>query len=253
MPESYVTNLTNAGFNLMSIANNHVHDFGRDGALNTLKVLTQSNIHTAGLEKVCEYTIFEKNGVKYGFCAFSPNSGVVNINNYEKVREIIPHLNSLCDIVIVSFHGGAEGPAHNRVPQKREIFLGENRGDVHEFAHLCIDLGADIVFGHGPHVPRAMEIYKDRFIAYSLGNFCTPYRMNISGISGYAPIVKVVTDLTGRFVSGELRSAVQVDRTGPKFDDQKACIKEIKRLTELDFPNGVLEISSDGILSKKER
>ena len=253
MPESYVSNLTNAGFNLMSIANNHVHDFGRDGALNTLKILTQANIHAAGLERVNEYTIFEKDGVTYGFCAFSPNSGVVNINNYAKVREIIPHLDSLCDIVIVSFHGGAEGATHNRVPKKREFYLGENRGDVHEFAHLCIDLGADVVFGHGPHVPRAMEIYKDRFIAYSLGNFCTPYRMNLNGACGYAPIVKVVTDLTGRFVSGEIRSAVQNYRTGPRFDEQKICVREIKRLTDLDFPNGVLEISPDGILSKRER
>ena len=251
MPESYITNLTEAGFNLINIANNHTHDFGREGALNTYKVLTQAKIHTTGLESVCEYAIFEKDGITYGFCGFSPNSGVVNINNYAKVREIIPHLDSLCDIVIVSFHGGAEGPAHNRVTKQRETFLGENRGNVHEFAHLCIDLGADVVFGHGPHVPRAMELYKDRFIAYSLGNFCTPYRVNISGISGYAPVVKVVTDTKGQFISGELRSAVQRDRTGPKFDEQKACIKEIKRLTELDFPNGALEISLEGVLSRK--
>jgi poly-gamma-glutamate capsule biosynthesis protein CapA/YwtB (metallophosphatase superfamily) len=249
-PESYVTNLTNAGFNVMNMANNHVHDFGRDGALNSLRVLTQNKIHTAGLEGVAEYTIFEQNGLTFGFCGFAPNTGTVSINNYAKVREIIPHLDSLCDIVIVSFHGGAEGATHSRVPKKREIFLGENRGDVYEFAHLCIDLGADVVFGHGPHVPRAMELYKDRFIAYSLGNFCTPFRMNMSGTSGYAPMVKVITDQTGQFLRGELQSAVQRDRTGPKLDEQKACIKEIKRLTELDFPTGRLLISNDGILGK---
>ena len=253
MPESYVTHLTHAGFTIMNMANNHVHDFGRDAALNTVKILNQNNIQVAGLEKACEYVLFEQNGVKYGFCGFAPNTGTVSINNYAKVREIVPHLDSLCDIVIVSFHGGAEGAAHNRVPKKREIFLGENRGDVHEFAHLCIDLGADVVFGHGPHVPRAMELYKDRFIAYSLGNFCTPFKMNLNGVCGYAPIVKVVTDLTGQFVSGELRSTVQSYHIGPRYDEQKACIKEIKRLTDLDFPNGALVIAPDGILSKKER
>jgi len=158
----------------------------------------------------------------------------------------------LCDIIIVSFHGGAEGKTHNRVTRQRETFLGENRGNVYEFAHLCIDLGADVVFGHGPHVPRAIELYKDRFIAYSLGNFCTPYRVNRNGNGGYAPIVKVFTDTTGRFISGELKSATQDDRTGPKFDEQKICIKEIKRLTDLDFPDGELDISPEGIITKKE-
>ena len=251
MPEYYVKNLTAAGFNLMSIANNHMHDFGREGALNTLKVLTEAGIHAAGLENVCEYTIFEQNGIRYGFCAFAPNRGTVSINNYAKVKEIITHLDSLCDIIIVSFHGGAEGKTHNRVTKQRETFLGENRGNVYEFAHLCIDLGADVVFGHGPHVPRAIELYKDRFIAYSLGNFCTPYRVNRSGNGGYAPIIKVITDTTGRFISGELKSATQGDRTGPKFDAQKICIKEIKRLTDLDFPNGELDISPEGIITKK--
>ena len=253
MPEYNIENLTNAGFNLINIANNHVHDFGREAALNTYKVLTEAGIQVVGLEGVCEYAIFEKDSIRYGFCGFAPNTGTVRINNYEKVREIITHLDSLCDIIIVSFHGGAEGATHNRVTRKVETFLGENRGNVYEFAHLCIDLGADIVFGHGPHVPRAMELYKDRFIAYSLGNFCTPYRVNRSGNGGYAPIVKVITDSTGQFISGELKSTTQADRTGPKYDAQKICIKEIKRLTDLDFPDGELEISPEGILTKKEK
>ena len=251
MPERYVENLTEAGFNLINMANNHVHDFGREAALHTLKILTDAQIQVVGLDKACEYAIFKQNGITFGFCGFAPNNGTVSLNNYEKVKEILTHLNAQCDIIIVSFHGGAEGPTHNRVTKQRETFLGENRGNVHEFAHLCIDLGADVVFGHGPHVPRAMELYKDRFIAYSLGNFCTPYKVNISGTGGYAPIVKIVTDPKGVFISGELKSTVQSDRTGPKYDEQKACIKEIKRLTELDFPHGVLDISPDGILGKK--
>ena len=253
MPEYYVKNLTDAGFNVMNIANNHVHDFGREGVLNTHKVLTEAGIQVAGLENVCEYAIFERGGITYGFCGFAPNTGTVRINNYEKVREIITHLDSLCDIIIVSFHGGAEGATHNRVTRQHETFLGENRGNVYEFAHLCIDLGADVVLGHGPHVPRAMELYKDRFIAYSLGNFCTPYRVNINGNGGYAPIVKVVTDFSGKFISGELKSATQGDRTGPKFDAQQICIREIRKLTDLDFPNGELNISPEGILTKKEK
>ena len=252
MPEYYVKNLTNAGFNLMNVANNHSHDFGRDAALNTLKVLDGAKIHCAGLENEREYALFEKNGVKYGFCGFAPNNGTVNLNNYDKVRELITYLNPLCDILIVSFHGGAEGAQHNHVTRQKETFLGDNRGNVYEFAHLCIDLGADVVLGHGPHVPRAVELYKDRFIAYSLGNFCTPYKVNRNGNGGYAPIIKVITDTSGRFISGELKSATQPDRIGPRYDTEKICIKEIQRLTAEDFPNGELNISPDGIITKKK-
>jgi hypothetical protein len=253
MPEYYMQNLTDAGFNLINIANNHTHDFGRDAALNTYKILTEAGMQVVGLEDVCEYAIFELDSIRYGFCGFAPNTGTVRINNYARVREIITHLDSLTDIIIVSFHGGAEGAAHNRVTRKGETFLGENRGNVYEFAHLCIDLGADIIFGHGPHVPRAVELYKDRFIAYSLGNFCTPYKVNRNGNGGYAPIVKVITDSTGKFINGELKSAVQGDRTGPKYDAQQICIKEIKKLTDLDYTNGELDISPEGMLTKKGR
>ena len=71
----------------------------------------------------------------------------------EGAIEIVKKLDSICDIVIVSFHGGAEGAQFQNVPRTNEIFYGENRGDVYKFSHTLIDAGADIVFGHGPHVP----------------------------------------------------------------------------------------------------
>ena len=251
MPEYLADNLVNAGFNLMNLANNHANDFGPAGLQNTYSTLNRLNIKSAGLKDVCEYVVFEKDGIRYGFCGFAPNNSAVSINNYQKIREIITHLDSVSDIIIVSFHGGAEGSAHNRVTRKREIFLGEDRGNVYELAHLCVDLGADVVLGHGPHVPRAVELYKDRIIAYSLGNFCTPFRMNIRGISGYAPVLKVNVNRNGEFVSGEILSAIQTDSTGPKKDPGYAAAKEIARLTALDFPETPLNISVEGKITKK--
>ena len=67
----------------------------------------------------------------------------------------------------------------------------QNRGSVYRFAHEVVDAGADVVFGHGPHVTRALEFYRDRLICYSLGNFATYRRFNLSGPNGIAPIVKV--------------------------------------------------------------
>ena len=253
MPDRYVNYLVDAGYDVMNIANNHNGDFGEPGRKNTVKVLSEAGLHYAGLEGVCETSVFEKNGVKYGFCGFAPNSGTVRITDIANAKRIVAKLAENCDIVIVSFHGGAEGQAHNRVTRKAETFYGENRGNVYEFAHAVIDAGADIVFGHGPHVVRAVELYKDRFIAYSLGNFCTAGSFNVAGISGYAPIVKVFTDKTGKFVEGKIYSFLQKDKTGPKADDNNLVAKEIKRLTELDFPETDLTISTDGVIKRKSK
>ncbi|MDR1594584.1 MAG: CapA family protein [Prevotellaceae bacterium] len=252
MPDRYVNYLLEAGFDVINIANNHMGDFGAQGRENTMKVLKSAGLHYAGLAGVCETSRFEIDGVKYGFCGFAPNSGTVKITDIAKAKQIVEDLDRDCDIVIVSFHGGAEGKTNNRVPRKTETFYGENRGNVYEFAHAVIDAGADIVFGHGPHVVRAAELYKDRFIIYSMGNFCTSGDFNISGISGYAPIVKVYTDKEGKFIRGHVFSALQKDKTGPVLDAAHLAAKEIKRLTELDFPHTGLTVSDEGLIERKE-
>ena len=251
MPERYVNYLVDAGFDVVSVANNHNGDFGLQGRENTQKVLKKAGINFAGLENVCETTTFTINGIKYGFCAFAPNNGTVRITDIPKAKQLVSELDKVCDIVIVSFHGGAEGKSYNRVPKKPETFIGENRGNVYEFAHAVIDAGADVVFGHGPHVVRGVELYKDRFIIYSLGNFATAGGINVGGISGYAPIVKVFTDEKGVFVKGQIYSFIQEYRIGPLKDDKNLVIKEIKRLTELDFPNTKIKISDDGMIDRK--
>ncbi len=102
------------------------------------------------------------------------------------------NLKQQCDIVIVSFHGGGEGTGFEHVPFKIESYNNEKRGDVHAFAHNAIDAGADLILGNGPHVCRAMELYKNRLIAYSLGNFCTYRSVSVEGIGGLAPLLEGV-------------------------------------------------------------
>ena len=195
MPTKYVNCLVDAGFDVVSIANNHVYDLGSHGKQSTIKTLQESGINFAG---VCDIPVdtFTIEGIKYGFCAFAPNTGTCQITDYPKMQETVKMLKAECQIVLVSFHGGAEGSKYEHVPRTYEYFLGQNRGNVYEFAHLAIDAGADIVIGHGPHVTRGVEIYKDRFIAYSLGNFCTYRRFNIQGVNGIAPIIKLWIDKT---------------------------------------------------------
>lgn len=248
-PERYVQNLLNAGFDLMSLANNHAGDFGAIGRKSSISALEGAGIRYAGLI-TNPYTIFEKDGVRYGFTAFAPNSGCLSLNDIQAARKIVSLLSSLADIVIVSFHGGAEGPQHQHVPRKNEIFYGEIRGNVYAFAHAMIDEGADILLGHGPHVTRAIEIYKNRFIAYSMGNFCTYGGINVNGINGWAPIIKVYTNPTGSFLKAHITSTFQTPRSPVKIDPQKQILKRIVELTIQDFPESPIKISENGWVEK---
>lgn len=249
-PERYVLHLKEAGFDLMSIANNHSGDFGPVARETTANVLKKAGIEVAGsLELPC--TMVTRDGITYGLAAFSPNTGTCRIEDIPQAKKIVARLDSLCDIVIVSFHGGAEGKKHQHVTRKTEIFYGEDRGNVYEFSHAMIDAGADVVFGHGPHVVRAMELYKDRIIAYSLGNFCTYARFNLQNENSYAPILKVITDTRGKFLSGQIISMVQLGEGGPVPDLTKAAQLKIKELTLTDFPETRLKFSENGIITVK--
>ena len=252
MPDHYIDYLVDVGFNLLSIANNHIRDFGNVGTANTLRILNEAGINNAGLEE-CPYTTFEKDNIKYGFAAFAPNTGTIKINDYANAKKIISHLDSISDIVIISFHGGAEGSAMKHITRKTEIFLGENRGNPYEFARMAIDAGADVVLGHGPHVTRAMDIYKDRFIAYSLGNFATYGRFNLLGTNGIAPIIELNLSINGTFISGKIYSTKQLGEGGPLIDEQNRALKEIQELTRTDIPECILNIESDGTITKNNK
>ena len=245
MPEKYVNCFVDAGFDVVSVANNHLRDLGTYGTKNTIRVIKESGLHYAGLT-TCPTDTFTMDGVKYGFCAFAPNEGTCQITNYINLKITVENLKKDCQIVIVSFHGGAEGSKHEHVTRKYEYFLGQNRGNVYKFAHLAIDAGADIVFGHGPHVTRAVELYKNRFIAYSMGNFCTYRRFNIKGVSGYAPIIKLWLNKDGEFIKGKITATYQNKMTGTKLDPENKVIKRMQFLVKQDFPESKLTITDNG-------
>src|SRR5262249_23627853 len=142
-PERYAKYLGDVGFDLMSVANNHSGDFGPDARTATMKALAEANILSSG-SLAQPYVILSNNGLRYGLVSFSPNTGTPDINNIPEAAKIVAMLDSLCDIVIVSFHGGAEGRTHQHVTRKNELFYGENRGNVYEFAHKMIDAGGDV-------------------------------------------------------------------------------------------------------------
>lgn len=250
-PTSFSPRLKEAGYDFLSMANNHAYDFGDVGIQSTMRQLDGLGIRYAGIQKYPASVTIEKDGVTYGFCAFGHNGYTYRHQDLRQVRQIVTDLVNHCDIVIVSFHGGAEGRSKNRLPKGKEVFCGEDRGSLREFAHFCIDAGADVVFGHGPHVTRAVELYKEHFIAYSLGNFCTPYGMSLSGISGYAPVLELQLREDGRFAEGQIHSFIQQRGLGPRKDEQHRVAREMKRLTLLDMPQTPLVIDDYGLIRRK--
>lgn len=246
-PTRYAPVLKKVGFDLLSIANNHIRDFGPAGLQTTRHLLDSLDIAYAGLIDKPS-VIKEINGQKIGMCAFAPNTGTAKIGDINGAADVVSSLKEQCDYVIVSFHGGAEGKDHMHVTRQTETFYGENRGNVYEFSHAMIDAGADIVFGHGPHVPRAIEIYKDRFIAYSLGNFCTYSRFNLTGANGLSPVVQIWTNNDGSFVRGKIHAFHQIKGKGVFRDHGNAVVYKMRDLTKIDFPelNHRLLIDDDG-------
>ncbi len=251
MPTKFVNCMVDAGFDVVSIANNHIRDLGEYGKKKTMETLKNAGIHFAGICEVPTDT-FTIKGVKYGFCAFAPNVGTCQITNYTKMQETVKQLKKECQIVIVSFHGGAEGATHQHVTRKYEYFLKQNRGNVYKFAHSAIDAGADVVLGHGPHVTRAVELYKNRFIAYSLGNFATYKRFGINGVFGIAPILKLWIGDKGDFIKGKIIPVHQDLLKGTLYDEQGRVIKKIQELTKQDFPENILLISDDGTITSNK-
>lgn len=241
--------LKKAGFNTLSIANNHIGDFGDVGRASTMNTLDGAGINYAGL-LAHPTTVFKVNGITYGFCAFSPNSEVSPLLDLQNTTQVIHQLKQQCNVLIVAFHGGGEGPAFEHVPFKMESFYGEKRGDVNKFAHSAIDAGADVILGTGPHVSRAVEVYKNRLIAYSLGNFCTYKSVSVMGVCGIAPILKIYINKKGEFLNGRIISVRQTHAGGLQTDSLNTAAQRIRMLTSVDFPQSGVNISNEGYIVK---
>jgi hypothetical protein len=118
----------------------------------------------------------------------------------------------------------------------------------HRTSHTVIDAGADLVIGHGPHVLRPIELYRDRLIAYSLGNFATYYGISVTGIRGISGILTTRLDADGRFLEARFDSTVQLRPAGPSLDPERRAVTQVRELTNASFPAGQLTIEDDGRL-----
>lgn len=150
-PKDYINILTQGSVEFANVANNHIYDYGQQGYNDTLSLLDEHGIAYAESRKTVLFEVAD--GLKIGVYAVA---GAYNTNG---VAENIKALKKAgADIIIASMHWGQE---YYYVPNLDQITI----------ARAAIDAGADIVYGHHPHVLQKIEEYKDGIIFYSLGNF----------------------------------------------------------------------------------
>jgi poly-gamma-glutamate capsule biosynthesis protein CapA/YwtB (metallophosphatase superfamily) len=249
MPENLAPALKDMHFSVLSMDNNHNSDYGDEGVTNTKKVLDKTGIDYAAKKSPI---ILEVKGKKIGIAAFGHSGVSYKVSDLVTAKQVITDLNKKCDLIIVSFHGGAEGIDAQHVKDTTETYYGENRGNLIKFAKTVIDAGADVVIGHGPHVLRGIDIYKEKLIVYSLGNFLTHGNVNIRDVMGKSAIMDIEIDLeTGNLIQGNIIATKQIDRGVAVFDSEGKAIELIKSLSEADFKQSQLKINSNGSFKKK--
>lgn len=172
-PDANISGLLEYNFKVITLANNHAMDQGVKGLRYTRDFLREKSILTVGtgtnLDEAWEPVTYKVKNIKIGFVGASyasindggivRNDYVARIEDQQRLRSSIERLRKMgADLIVATMHAGIEDTFKvDRLQQ--------------EFAHAAIDYGADLVIGHHPHWIQPLEVYKDRFIFYSLGNF----------------------------------------------------------------------------------
>ncbi len=243
-PPRYAAWLKQAGFDLLGVANNHTLDFGPKGFADTLAHLSAAGIQAVGQPGEITYT--RVRGRTIAFLGFSYSSGSNSMRNLEAARALVREAEAAADWVAVSLHAGAEGAGAQHLRTGQEYYLGEARGDPVGFSRALIDQGADLILGHGPHVPRAMELYRGRLIAYSLGNFIGYGGLSARGPNGVSLVLEADLGENGAFLAGRIIPIRLTSLGLPYPDPQHQSVRAIRRLTFADIAAPGLLIESGG-------
>ena len=244
--QEFLDEITNSGFDVLSLANNHAYDYGKEGFDETKRVIAQNGLLAVGDKDSIGYKRFGDTMVAFvGATSYYWSPSLIEIDS---LIAQIHEARENADIIIVVFHGGGEGRDFTHTPNETEWYMGENRGDLRMMARRSIDEGADLILGSGPHVLRGMEVYKQRLIAYSLGNFAFSGTKTISqkDILGISAILNVELLKNGEFDSGTL-VPIQITSQGmPMLDPEKTALKMVQTLSQEDFTYTGVHIDENG-------
>jgi len=239
----YVTLLKDAGIDIVTLANNHVYDFGDEGVFDTIDLLDSAGIKHVGAGKNLASArspfIFHARGKRIVFLAYldsvrtssllfatDSTAGPANADLSAMQRDI-QAIRDSADFIVVNLHWGIE---KSREPTERQV----------ELAHRLIDFGADLIIGHHPHRLQAIERYHGKVIAYSLGNFV--FGGNRRNTYLTAALKITVDSLASRMATAQL-VPVQVRKWQPLLLTGRraaALVRYVKRCSSR-FPESIFK------------
>lgn len=237
-----IPDLVKSGFDIFNLANNHTLDYGLVGLQDTIRLLREAGLYGIGAgmnqEEAYEPVIIEKNGVRVAYIGLTkvvPDvswkadkniPGLAETYNYTRPIKAIQSANEVSDMVVVIVHWGIEGETEARI-------------DERELAHRYIDAGADLVIGSHPHVLQAIESYKGKWIAYSLGNFI--FTTNGKSGTNESAIIQASCSKLG---DCELNIVpVLAEYAQPKLMEDEAAKVIFQHLTDISY---FAEVREDG-------
>lgn len=178
---STIKTLLAANIDVVSLANNHILDFGNEGLFDTLEILKKADIAYVGagknLQEAQEAAIITKNNITLGIIGFTDNEpgwiatknkpgiNYIKVGDIETVKKQVDAIRNKVDCVVATIHWG---PNMRERPNKEFI----------TFAHQMIDAGIDIIHGHSAHIFQGIEIYKNKLIMYDTGDFVDDYMVD---------------------------------------------------------------------------
>ncbi|UOQ87048.1 CapA family protein [Gracilibacillus salinarum] len=234
--------LKDQGFDMLTLANNHIMDYGEEGLKATLNEIKANELRNigAGTSFSEAYTpqIVKINNITIGFInACEAQFGVLDYNssdksgyawiNHNEIDEKIIELRNICDYVVVLAHAGLENFS---IPQQ------EWRMRYKQF----INLGADVVIGSHPHVPQGFEEYKGKFIFYSLGNFYFDSKNYVNKEdNSYSVLLKLEKELSFELIYHHKEDGQVL----LSQDDQKINIHDLNRQLEDNYVSELDKIS----------
>jgi hypothetical protein len=247
-PTALAPRLVDAGFTHLNLANNHANDYGPAGRASTERILDSLGLDLYGpLGRIAIDSVRRGDSLTtVGLIGFTTYPYAYDLLDIARSVAVVDSVRPLVDLLVVTFHGGAEGVRALHVAEVPESLGREPRGELRRWARAVIDAGADAVVGHGPHVLRGIEFYRGRPIAYSLGNFLTYRGFNLEGPLGVTAVLQLELGPDGNFRGGRLIPMAQRPREGPAPDAAGAALDLVGRLSAEDFGASGARIAPDG-------
>jgi capsule synthesis protein PGA_cap len=247
-PTVLAPRLAEGGFTHLNLANNHASDFGPDARATTERILDSLGLGSYGpIGSIAMDTVRRGDSLTtVGLLGFTTYPYAYDLLDIARSAAVVDSVAKLVDLLVVTFHGGAEGARAQHVPESAESLGREPRGDLRAWARAVIDAGADAIVGHGPHVLRGIEFYRRKPIVYSLGNFLTYRGFNLDGPLGLTGVLQLEAGADLSWRRGRFVPMVQLPGKGPAPDPDRAALHLIRTLSQEDFGGTAARLGDGG-------